>query len=234
MAATVPRAAGAAPSLPFLVVTEISNAEQEARMSGRLAVLVAAVTFIGGGRAHAQDTPPGPGTVEVTVIPGGAMYFTDHNGGTPFRNYTLGAGVTYNVNRIVGVEAEVGGSLGLTQTLTVGGVTSDPQTPNILTYTGNLIVSLPTHSSFVPYATGGIGALSMFQRPELGVTGNDTFLTGNVGGGVKWYAPNGRWGLRGDYRFMSMRSNDTAPAFFGPSTRFSNRVYGALIVNAVR
>jgi hypothetical protein len=38
----------------------------------------------------------------------------------------------------------------------------------------------------------------MFERGGLGVTGDTTFLVGNIGGGVKWYAANSRWGLRGD------------------------------------
>jgi hypothetical protein len=33
----------------------------------------------------------------------------------------------------------------------------------------------------------------MFERPSLGVLADETFLTGNAGGGVKWYAPNCRW-----------------------------------------
>ena len=61
-----------------------------------------------------------------------------------------------------------------------------------------------------------------------------TFLTGNVGGDVKWYASNGRWGLRGDYRFTAVRDKDDAPSFFGRDTRYGHRVYGGLIVNVVR
>ena len=56
--------------------------------------------------------------------------------------------------------------------------------------------------SVVPYVTGGVGGLSLFERASLGINDTETFLTGNVGGGVKWYAPNSRWGLRGDYRFL--------------------------------
>jgi hypothetical protein len=59
-------------------------------------------------------------------------------------------------------------------------------------------------------------------------------LTGNVGGGVKWYAPNGRWGLRGDYRFVAVRSDTSAPVFFGQEDRYGHRVYGAVVINAVR
>jgi hypothetical protein len=74
----------------------------------------------------------------------------------------------------------------------------------------------------------------MFERPTLGVNDSQTFLTGNVGGGLKWYAPNGRWGLRGDYRYLAVRANDSAPAFFGQETRYGHRVYGAVVINAIR
>jgi len=58
--------------------------------------------------------------------------------------------------------------------------------------------------------------------------------SGDAGGGLKWYANNGRWGVRGDYRFIAVRANDTAPAFFGQERRYGHRVYGAVIINAVR
>ena len=74
----------------------------------------------------------------------------------------------------------------------------------------------------------------MFKRASLDINKTETFLTGDVGGGLKWYAPNGRWGVRGDYRFIAVRSNDDAPAFFGQETRYGHRVYGAVIINAVR
>jgi hypothetical protein len=204
-------------------------------VSRKLAVLLTTTAIVGGGRAYAQDINPGPGMVEVTVIPGGSMYFTDHNRATPFTNYNLGAALTYNINRIVGIEGEVGGSLGVTQTLRIGGVsTSGLKPPDMLDYAGNVVVSVPSGTSLVPYAAAGIGGLSIFQRQAVGVLSTDTFLTGNVGGGVKWYAPNGRWGLRGDYRFVATRSNATASPFFGPSDRFAHRVYGAVVINAVR
>ena len=49
---------------------------------------------------------------------------------------------------------------------------------------------------------------------------------------MKWYA--GRWGLRGDYRFIGVRSKDDAPEFFGRENRFGHRVYGALLLNLAR
>jgi hypothetical protein len=71
----------------------------------------------------------------------------------------------------------------------------------------------------------------MFERPEVGVTGDETFFSGNVGGGVKWYAPNNRWGVRGDYRFQATKGKDDAPAFFGRDTRYVHRVYAGVIIN---
>jgi hypothetical protein len=183
---------------------------------------------------YAQETTPGPGSVEVTVIPGGATFFTSGDRGPSFRNYNLGGGLTYNINRLVGVEGEIGSSLGFAQDLRSGGLTTNRKTPNTLTLTGNVVLSLPTHSSFVPYVTSGVGGLTSFKQSSLGIHRVDTFLTANVGGGLKWYAPSGTWGVRGDYRFMAIQSKDTAPAFFGQDTRYGHRVYGALIINAVR
>jgi hypothetical protein len=203
-------------------------------MKRSIAVLFAVVSLIGSGRALAQEAEPGPGRVEISLIPGGFAYFTEQKDTREpsFGNYDLGGAVAVNFNRYVGVEGEVSGALGISQSLPFGGVTSDRKTPNSLNYTGNVVVSAANRSSVVPYVTGGVGALTVFETADLGVNDAETFLTGNVGGGVKWYA--GRWGLRGDYRFVGVQSKDDAPAFFGQETRYGHRVYGAVILNVVR
>jgi hypothetical protein len=172
--------------------------------------------------------------VEATIIPGGGTFFTEGKDtqGPSFGNYDLGGSVTVNFTRYVGVEGEVSGSLGVSQSLDFNGQTADIKTPHLLNYSGNLIVSAPTGSSVVPYVTGGIGGLSLFERAALGINETETFLTGNVGGGVKWYS--GRWGLRGDYRFIAVQSKDDAPAFWGSETRYGHRFYGGVILNVVR
>jgi hypothetical protein len=137
-----------------------------------------------------------------------------------------------NFNRYVGVEGEVSGALGIAQDLQFGGLTSNLKTPDILNYSGNVVVSAANHSSVTPYVTGGVGGLSLFEKAGLGINDTETFLTGNVGAGVKWYA--GRWGVRGDYRFVGVQSKDDAPSFFGRDTRYGHRVYGAVILNVVR
>ena len=203
-------------------------------MTRAMGICFSVLSVLAAAPALAQEQSPGPATVEVTIVPGGATFFTAKGQGPEFGNYTYGGALTYNITRFVGVEGEVAGTAGIAQDLELGGVTANLKTPNSLAYNGNVVVSAVTGRSVVPYATGGIGGLTMYERAELGVPGTETFLTGNVGGGLKWYAPNRRWGLRGDYRFIAMRSNDTAPAFFGQDTRYGHRVYGALIINAVR
>jgi len=204
-------------------------------MTRWIAVLLAIVGVAGATQAYAQESAAaGPGPVVVTIIPGGATFFTEGSDakGPSFGNYDLGAGVTVNFNRFIGVEGEVSGALGITQDLTLPGGTSNLRTPNLLNYSGNLVVSAPNQSSVVPYVTGGIGGASVFQKESLGILDTQTFLTSNVGGGVNWYA--GRWGLRGDYRFIALKSKDDAPAFFGQETRYGHRVYGGVLLNVGR
>ena len=182
-------------------------------------------------RALAQEGPAGAGLLEITLIPGGGTVFLESTDALApsFGNYELGGSVTYNINRFVGVEGEVASSLGVSQSLDFG-YPDDVRTPDMLTYSGNLVVSLPTGTSVVPYVTGGAGGLSLFSREEFGINDTETLFTSNVGGGVKWYA--GRWGLRGDYRFIAVPSRDEVSAFgFGTDARYGHRVYGAVTLN---
>ena len=203
-------------------------------MTRWIAVMLIAVGFAAASPVYAQDAVPGPGAVVVTIIPGGTTFFTEgkETNEPSFKNYGLGGGVEINFNRYVGVEGEVTGAIGITQDLNFTSFTSNQRTPNLLNYSGNVVVSAANRSSIVPYVTGGIGGLTLFDKATLGVTNTDTFLTGNVGGGVKWFT--GRWGLRGDYRFVTVKSRDDAPSFFGQETRYGHRVYGGLLFNARR
>jgi Outer membrane protein beta-barrel domain len=185
-------------------------------------------------RAFAQDISPGPGRAEITIIPGGGFVFVeDEQSSAPsFGSYQLGGAVAYNFNRIVGLEGEVAGAIGISQALDFG-YPDSVRTPDMLTYSGNVVVSMVRGGSVVPYVTGGIGGLSLFERAGLGVNDTETLFTGNVGGGVKWYA--GRWGLRADYRFIAVPSRDEVSAFgFGPETRYGHRIYGAVLLNVGR
>jgi hypothetical protein len=215
-------------------VALVHRQNRRAAMNRLIAVVIAVVAVIGASHAQAQEALSGPGTVVVTIIPAGGTFFTEgkNTQGQSFGNYDLGGGVEVNFNRYVGIEGEVSGALGIKQDLQLAGITSNVKTPNLLNYSGNLVVSAANRSSVVPYATGGIGGLSLFDTTALGITDTETFLTSNVGGGVKWF--NGRWGLRGDYRFIAVRSKDDAPSFFGQETRYGHRVYGGVLINAGR
>jgi hypothetical protein len=183
----------------------------------------------------AQDLAPGPGKVVITIIPGGATFFTEaeDNAVAPaFGNYELGGSVAVNFNRYVGLEGEVSGSLGVSQSLALGSVDVDGRPPNLLNYSGNLVLSAPTGTSVVPYLTGGVGGMTVFERRLVNIDDTETFFTGNAGGGVAWHG--GRWGLRADYRFIAVQSKDDAPAFFGTETRYGHRVYGGVLVNVGR
>ena len=144
-----------------------------------VAIAFTALVGAGTGRAFAQDVKPGAGRVEVSFIPAGGVFFTEHTdtGEPSFGNYDLGGAVTFNFNRYVGVEGEVSGALGIAQDLQFGSVTAaNRKTPDILNYSGNVVVSAPTHSSVVPYVTGGVGGLSLFEEASLGINGTETLL----------------------------------------------------------
>jgi hypothetical protein len=146
--------------------------------------------------------------------------------------------VAVNFNRYVAVEGEVSGSIGISQNLTFLAGEQDLKSPNMLQYSGNVVFYAPTRMSLVPYATVGVGGLSLFDKASLGIGETYAFLTGNAGGGVKWYS--GRWGLRADYRFLAVRPNGEVTSgptigprgdFFGKETRFGHRVYGGILLN---
>jgi hypothetical protein len=204
------------------------------RMKHLIALVLAVMGIVGTSRAHAQEASPGPGRMEVTIIPAGGVFFTENKDTQEpsFGNYDLGASYVVNFNRYVGVEGEVSGALGVSQGFQFNGLTFDHRTPHLLNYSGNVVISAANKSSVVPYVTAGVGGLSMFESADLDINNTETFLTGNVGGGVKWYA--GRWGLRGDYRFIGVQSKDDAPAFFGQENRYGHRVYGAVLINIGR
>jgi hypothetical protein len=199
-----------------------------------IAIPIAAVLIVGADRAYAQETTPGPGVLESTVIPGGVGFVQSKNGSPSFGNYGLGTAVTYNINRIIGVEGDVAAMISTTSDLQFGDLNSNTKAPNFLNYNASAIVTAARFGPAAIYGAGGIGGLTMFERVAVGVPDDKTFLIGNAGGGVKWYAPNSRWGLRGDYRFMFTRASDDAPSFFGQDSRYVHRVYAGVIINTSR
>src|ERR1043165_7767938 len=102
-------------------------------MKRSIAVLLATLALGVASTASAQDlrSAAGPAPVVVTIIPGGGTFFTESKTsgkGPSFGNYDLGGAVTFNVNRYVGFEGEVSGSIGVEQNLTFAGTTADRTT----------------------------------------------------------------------------------------------------------
>lgn len=201
-------------------------------MTRLIAVLLTVAAAGAATPVFAQDAAPGPGKVVITIIPGGATFFTeadDNPNAASFGNYELGGAVAVNLTRYVAVEGEVSGGIGVSQTIELGSSTFDGRSPNLLNYSGNVVLAAPNRTSVTPYVTGGVGGLTLFDRTGLTVHDAETFLTGNAGGGIAWHA--GRWGLRGDYRFIAVQSKDDAPAFFGREARYGHRIYAGVLLN---
>jgi hypothetical protein len=203
-------------------------------MKRRTAVVIAMLSFVTTARAYGQEASPSTARASMTVIPG---YWTSFSRNTEtstpsFGTYDLGGAFSYDFGRLVAVEGEISSSIAINQHPRGSAARLEEMTPSMFSYTGNVVVHSPGRS-VVPYATGGIGGLTLSQR-DVDLQNTDTLLTGNVGGGVKWLAPNGRWGLRGDYRLLIVRSNAGASAFFGHGTRYGQRVYGGVIINVVQ
>jgi len=105
-------------------------------MTRFIAVLLVVGGVIGASQASAQQAGPGPGLVEVSIIPGGGLFFTESTDTREpgFGNYDLGGALTININRYIGIEGEVAGAVGISQDLQLGGFSSDVKTPNLLNY----------------------------------------------------------------------------------------------------
>jgi hypothetical protein len=196
-----------------------------------MAVMVGVVGLAAAAPVSAQESHLNAGAVVVTVVPASGTFFTQGKDtkAPSFGNYGAGAAADVRVNRYVGIEGEVIGAFGLTQNLDFTSGTVNAKTPTLLSYNGNVVVSVPSRHAIEPYATGGVGGLTLYDKPALGITDTQTFFTTNVGGGVTWFS--GRWGLRADYRFIAVKSKTDAPSFFGQENRYGHRVYGGLVIN---
>ena len=199
-----------------------------------LSAVIAAMVLMG--TAYAQERALGAGRVEIGAFPGGGIFFgkgTDDKGPN-FGNYALGAAVTVNFNKWVGIEGEIGGGIGIRQDMTFNAATLTHQkTPDMLAFNGNVVVNpIGNDRTVVPYVVGGVGGLTLFTDNNvvnLGVVADETYLSGNVGGGVKWFATP-HIGLRADARFIAVKNKDAAPFFGQYDNRYGARIYGGLVL----
>jgi len=196
------------------------------------ALVVSAMSF---GTAHAQEAGTvGAGRVEFGAFPVGGLFFGHYTGNSPnFSEYALGTGLTVNLNRWIAVEGEFGGGVGRRQEMQHNGVVlSNQQSPNMVAYNGNVVVSvIGSDRAISPYVAGGVGGLTLLSNPDvtnLGIVSNETYLTGNAGGGLKWYATQ-HIGLRADFRLFVVRNKDEAPFFNTTWNQYGARAYGGIL-----
>jgi hypothetical protein len=102
------------------------------------------------------------------------------------------------------------------------------KTPYLAAYSGNAVWHPRGSDRIVaPYFTAGIGGLTLYQTSGtqvVGLNSNPTFLTGNFGGGMKWWVDR-NWGLQADYRLLAVKGKDDASPFFGlDRNRYGHRV----------
>src|SRR5262249_24309852 len=158
----------------------------------------------------AQELGPGAGRIEIGIFPVGGLFFGHSSGRSPnFGDYALGVGLTVNVNKRFGFEGEIGGAVGIRQEMTHNGVLlSNQQSPSMVAYNGDLIVNVigsdRTISPYIAVGGGGLTLLSNADVTNLGIINNETYLTGNAGGGVKWFA-SPHVGVRGDFRLFIVK-----------------------------
>src|SRR5262245_28438079 len=107
-------------------------------MSSRIATLVVVGTMLSVASARAQERAPGPGLVEATYMPIGAAYVPSKGDAPSFGNYGFGTAVTFNPNRVVGIEGEIGSMIATSSDLQFGDLNSHVKAPNMLSYTANV------------------------------------------------------------------------------------------------
>jgi hypothetical protein len=200
------------------------------------------ILLLGAASAAGQSTV-GAGKVELGLFPAGGTFFVggDDDGEVDFNVYSFGGNLTYYLNERVALEGELGIGLGWAQDIFFRRAeVFSVQMPNVWSYFGN-VAFFPggTADKLMPfYVTGGVGLVSLQSRQptkpfgyDVDTVGFQSFIAENVGGGFKVFrkaAPE--WGFRGDYRYLIVNSNDSAPAFFAKSkTRGGHRIYFGIL-----
>jgi hypothetical protein len=198
--------------------------------------LVAAVALTLG-TAQAQDigAGAGPGRVEIAAFPVGGMFFGHSDNHNPnFGDYALGGAVTVNVTKWIAFEGDLGGGIGIRQDMTVNGVSlTNQKSPHMFAFNGDLVVNVMGRDrELCPYVLAGVGGLRVFTNTEvasLGLVSDETYFTGNVGAGVKWFATR-HVGLRGDARLFMVKNKDQAPFFNTDGNQFGGRIYAGVLL----
>ncbi len=195
--------------------------------------------------ASAQEGGPGAGKLEIGGFPGGGLWLGGGNDNTEvnFNTYAFGGDVSYYVHPKVALEGESSFGLGISQNVNYKNqIVYRTQMPHTLTTGGNLVIFPAGSEKHVAgYVTGGAGTLTLFSRLAasriFGLTSNESFLTTNVGGGLKVFRRGDarNWGFRFDYRYVMVNSKSGAVPFFAQlKHRNGHRFYIGMLYTARR
>ncbi len=205
-------------------------------MTGGKALLIAVALVAGCAVASAQEEV-GAGTLEVGGFPAGGLFWVNGDDDTEmnFNNYAYGGGATWYLNPKAAIEAEGLGAIGIAQdVMWHNRWFIHNYTPNFVGASGNIVV-FPAGSRrrIASYVTGGAGMITLLGRSiklrNFGIQAGDseTFLTTNVGGGVKIFRGGDarNWGWRADYRLIMVNSkSDAFPVFAQIKRRIGHRI----------
>jgi hypothetical protein len=208
-------------------------------------ILTVAILVAGSAVASAQDQAPGAGRLEVGGFPGGGLWLAGGDDKTEvnFNNYDFGGDATWYVNPKAAIEAEAFFGLGLSQNVNYQNkIVYRVQMPHTLGTSGNIMI-FPGGSArrVAGYVTGGAGMLTLFSRTAaarlFGLTQNESFVTTNVGGGVKLFRRGDyrNWGFRIDYRVLMVnKKSDTVALFAQSKRRTGHRFYIGMLYTVRR
>jgi hypothetical protein len=195
--------------------------------------------------ASAQEASPGAGKLEIGGFPGGGLWLGggDDNTEVNFNNYDFGGGATWYVTPRAAIETEAAFGLGISQNVNYHNkIVYRIQMPHTLGVSGNIVIFPAGSAKHVAgYVTGGAGTLILYSRTAparvFGLTGNESFLTTNVGGGVKIFRKGDarNWGFRIDYRLLMVNSKSGAvPLFAQSKRRIGHRFYIGMLYTMKR
>ena len=213
-------------------------------MTGRKVFLILVALVASCTVASAQEEA-GAGKLELGGFPGGGLWFVggDDNTEVDFNNYAFGGDATWYVNPKAAVEVEASFGPGIAQDVNYRHqLVYHVKVPHSVAFGGNVLI-FPSGSArrLAPYVTGGVGTLRLVSRLStqmvFGLADAESFLTTNVGGGVKIFRRGDarNWGFRIDYRTMMVNSNSGAVAFFARNTRrIGHRFYVGMLYTMKR
>jgi hypothetical protein len=200
----------------------------------RAILAAAAFVVLSSASAFAQENGVGAGRIEIesALLGGGALFMP--SSGPHSTGYVFDVAGTANVNNRLGLEGDFAWAMTRRQEPAFSGVSvPNERTPNMLFYTGNLVISPGGHDHHVvPYLEFGGGGLTVLDTSTtggFGLAGNSTHWIASAGGGFRWF-PLPHWGVRVDYRFIGIRNAGFAAPAGVTAVGHAHRVLGALVI----